>query len=210
MTVIASLSISLDGYYTGPDPSPQNMLGVGGQALHGWFAHDIADRNQLTADEVLLPEFERLGAMVMGNDSFEHAQAAWGPHPPFEVPIFVLTHRAREDDVREETTFHFVSDGFDTALKLAEDAAGEKDVGLHGGGSIQQGLRSGALDELQVHITPVLLGGGRRLFEDFDGGPIVLGQPRVAEGVDVTHLKYRIQHGTRLDRDEVVRLDRRR
>jgi dihydrofolate reductase len=186
------------------------MLGVGGQALHGWFAHDIADRNQLTANEVLLPELERLGAMVMGNDSFEHAQAAWGPHPPFEVPIFVLTHRARADDVREGTTFHFVTDGFETALKLAEDAAGEKDVGLHGGGSVQQGLRSGALDELQVHIIPVLLGGGRRLFENFDGGPIILGQPRVAEGVDVTHLKYRIQARTLLDRDEVMRLDRRR
>lgn len=193
MTVTASLSISLDGYYSGPDPSPQNMLGIRGEALHSWFAHDVADRNQLTADDILRPEFERLGAMIMGRESYENAQAAWGPHPPFEVPLFVLTHRDRVDDVREGSTFHFVTDGFEAALKRAQTAVGEKDVALHGGGAIQQGLRSRMLEELQVHIVPILLGQGRRLFEYIGEMPIDLEIARVAEGPGVTHVKYRVQ-----------------
>lgn len=192
MTVIASLSVSLDGYYTAADPSPQNPLGVGGEPLHSWFAHDVADRAQLTADDILRPEFERTGAMVMGRDSYEHAQALWGPHPPFEMPIFVLTHHEREDDVREGSTFHFV-DGFADALQRAEAAAGGKDVGLHGGGAIRQGVRSGLLDELQLHLVPVLLGRGRRLFEDLGEEPIGLDTIRIAEGVEVTHVKYRLR-----------------
>lgn len=86
MAVIASLSVSLDGFYTGPNPNPEKPMGEGGAALHGWFAHDVADRNQLTADDILRPEFERTGALVMGKDSYEHAQAAWGPTTSARVP----------------------------------------------------------------------------------------------------------------------------
>lgn len=191
MAVIASLSVSLDGFYTGPDPSPQNPMGADGSDLHGWFAHDVADRAQLTADEILRPEFERTGALVMGRESYEHAQAAWGPHPPFEMPIFVLTHRPREDDVREGSTFHFHTDGFESAVQRAHQAAEGKAVGLHGGGAIQQGLRTGLLDELQLHLVPLLLGRGRRLFDDVGEAPLGLEIVRVAEGPGVTHLKYR-------------------
>lgn len=166
MTVTASLSVSLDGFYTGPNPSPENPMGDGGAVLHNWFAHDVADRNQLTADDILRPEFERTGALVMGKDSYEHAQAAWGPHPPFEVPIFVLTNHPRPDDVREASTFHFTTAGFEMTLKKATEAAAGRDVGLHGGGAIQQGIRAGLLEELQLHLVPVTLGQGRRLFEN--------------------------------------------
>lgn len=189
MAVIASLSVSLDGFYTGPGPSPDNPLGDGGAPLHGWFAHDVADRNQLTADDVLGPEFERTGALVMGNDSYEHAQASWGPHPPFEMPLFVLTHHSRPDDVREGSTFRFVTDGFEAAVQQATVAADGKAVGLHGGGAIQQGIRTGLLDELQLHLVPLLLGKGRRLFEDV---PCEFTIERVAEGPGVTHLSYRV------------------
>lgn len=189
MAVIASLSVSLDGFYTGPHPSPENPMGEGGAVLHGWFAHDVADRNQLTADDVLRPEFERTGALVMGKDSYEHAQAAWGSHPPFEMPLFVLTHHRRPEDIREGSTFHFVTGGFESAVKQATAAADGKDVGLHGGGAIRQGIRAGLLDELQLHLVPVLLGQGRRLFEDV---ACEFGIERIAEGPGVTHLKYRV------------------
>ena len=190
MSVYASLCVSLDGCYTAPSPGPSHMLGVGGEVLHSWFAHDVADRAQLSGDDVVREEMNRLGSMVMGLDSYEHAQAAWGPHPPFEVPIFVLTHRERPDDVREGTTFHFVTGGFENAVQRAKDAAATgQDVGLHGGGAIQQGLRSGLLEELQLHVVPVVLGRGRRLFAEVDS-QIPLEPVRVAEGAGVTHLKY--------------------
>lgn len=125
----------------------------------------------------------------MGKDSYEHAQVAWGPHPPFEMPIFVLTHHPRADDIREGSTFHFITDGFDTAVQQATAAADGKDIGLHGGGTIRQGIRAGLLDELQLHLVPLLLGQGRRLFEDVR---CEFGIDRIAEGPGVTHLKYRV------------------
>ena len=195
MAVFASLSISLDGYYTGPSPGPLYPLGRGGELLHNWFAHDVADRDQLSADDILAAEFDRLGALVMGRDSYDHAQASWGDEPPFEVPIFVVTHRARSDDVREGTTFHFVTDGFENAVGRAGEAAGDRDVGLHGGGSIQQGLRCGLLRELQLHTVPTLLGDGRRLFENLGYETIQFTQDRVAEGNGVTHVRYQVRYG---------------
>lgn len=192
MTTIANLSVSLDGFYTGADPGPKNPLGDDGAVLHGWFGHDVADRAQLTADDILRPEFERTGALVMGRDSYEHGQALWGARPPFEVPLFVVTHRPRGDDVREGSTFHFV-ESFEEAWALARYAADDKAVGLHGGGAIRQGLRGGHLDELQLHLVPVLLGRGRRLFDDVIESPVGLEILRVAEGPGVTHVKYRVR-----------------
>lgn len=191
--IAANLSVSLDGYFAGPDASPQQMLGVGGDVLQAWFAHDVADRDQLNAADVLRPELERAGAMVMGRASYEVAESAWGPHPPFENPIFVLTHRSREDDVREGSTFTFVSDGFNAAVERARAGAGEKDVMLHGGTAIQQGLRAGVLDELQLHVVPILLTRGRRLLENIGDEPIHLEPIRTLEGIGVTHLKYRVK-----------------
>lgn len=164
-------------------------MGLGGDRLHEWFTHDVADRAQLTANEILAPEFERTGAMIMGRDSYDHAEALWGEHPPFEMPIFVMTGRLREDDVREGTTFSFV-DSMDAALEQALPAASGKAVGLHGGGAIRQGLRSGALRELQLHLVPVILGRGRRLLSGLGEEPIAMEVIRVAQGPAVTHLKY--------------------
>lgn len=194
MTTIANLSVSLDGFYTGADPSAHNPLGEDGAVLHRWFGRDVGDRAQLTADDILRPEFERMGALVMGRDSYEHAQASWGPRPPFEVPLFVVTHRPRADDVREGSTFHFV-ESFEEAWALARYEADDRAVGLHGGGAIRQGLRGGHLDELQLHLVPVLLGRGRRLFDDVVEAPVGLEILRVAEGPGVTHVKYRVRPG---------------
>lgn len=193
MTVYASISISLDGYYVGPNPSPQQPMGATGAVLHGWFRHDVADRHQLTADDILHEDFTRLGAMIMGRDSYDHAQAAWGPKPPFEAPIFVLTHRPRPDEVRDGTTFHFVTGGFAAAIDRALAAVTDRDVALHGGGAIRQALSHGVLDEFQVHVVPVLLGRGRQLFDELGVDGMQLEQRRVLEGPGVTHIRYAVR-----------------
>lgn len=115
-----------------------------------------------------------------------------GRGPPFEVPIFVLTHRARSDDMRDGSIFHFVTEGFNAALERAYAAVSGTDVAFHGGGAIKQALNHRALDELQVHLVPVLLSQGRRLFEDVQNNTIALEQTRVVERHNVTHLKYRV------------------
>lgn len=196
VAVIASISISLDGYYVGADPSPSKPLGVSGAPLHGWFAHDIADKNQLSAHDILATQLERLGALVMGLDSYEHAQQAWGRQPPFEVPVFVLSHKQRQPDVRDGTAFRFITTGFEDALDQAKSAAGAKDIGCHGGGAIQQAINYRALDELQLHVVPILLKGGRRLFDNLNDDLVEWEQLDVIEGNGVTHLNYRIRQAT--------------
>ena len=118
----------------------------------------------------------------------------WGDEPPFHMPVFVLTHEAREPEAKEGgTTFTFVNDGIESALEQARAAAGDKNVSVGGGANtIQQFLRVGLLDELQIHITPLLLGGGVRLFDDLGPEHIELETTRVIESPAVTHLRYRV------------------
>jgi dihydrofolate reductase len=190
--VTSSISVSLDGYFTGPDPSPEQMLGTGGDVLHDWLGQQTADRDQLMGVDMVREVFDDMGAMITGRDSYEVAQRAWGPEPPFRVPVFVLTHRQRPDDVRTGTTFAFVTDGFEAAVARARAAAGGKDIALHGGTAIQQALKAGVLDELQIHLVPVLLGGGRRLLDDIGAAGLRLEHLRTVDGPGVTHLKYRV------------------
>lgn len=136
--IAANLSVSVDGYFAGPGAGPQQTWARAGRCFTDG-SPTTSPTGTSSAEDVLRPELERAGALVMGRDSYETAEAAWGPHPPFENPIFVLTHRPREDDVREGSTFTFVTDGFDTAIERARAAAGEKNFMLHGGTSIQQG-----------------------------------------------------------------------
>jgi dihydrofolate reductase len=189
--VFANLSVSLDGYFTGPNPGPSQGLGEGGEILHAWLEEGTGSREELTANDVVRDMFESGGAMICGRDGYEAAEKAWGPEPPFRVPVFVLTHRTRPDDVRRGTTFHFVDEGFAAALRLAREAAGAKDVSLHGGSIIRQALAAGALDELQLQMVPVLLGAGNRLFES-GGTAAKLELLRVIEAPGATHLKYRV------------------
>jgi dihydrofolate reductase len=192
--VIASISVSLDGYFTGPNPGPTQGLGEGGRVLHGWIEGGTSSREELASNELIAEAFERAGAMIAGRDGYDHAEAAWGPRPPFQVPVFVLTHRPRPDDVREGTTFHFVDAGFEAALARAREAAGEKSVALHGGSAIRQALAAGALDELNLQLVPVLLGGGRRLFEGGDRAVRAsLELTRTIEAPGALHLRYRLR-----------------
>jgi len=114
---IASISVSLDGYFTGPNPGPGQGLGEGGAVLHQWIREGTASREQLAGNEFIRELLERGGAIVSGRDSYDTAEKAWGPEPPFRVPIFVVTHNPLPDDIRVGTTFHFV-DGFEQALDL--------------------------------------------------------------------------------------------
>jgi dihydrofolate reductase len=211
-----AISVSLDGFVAGPNPTLDEPLGEGGEQLHEWGVvaaswretHGLQGGERNVDDEVLREHFETLGATIMGRRMFSggegpweddpNSDAWWGDEPPFHHPVFVLTHHEREPVEKEGgTTFTFVTDGIESALEQAREAAGGKDVAIGGGAEVaQQYLKAGLLDELQLHVVPVLLGGGVRLFEDVAGAP---GKPERAGVVEsptgVTHLKYRVVYG---------------
>jgi dihydrofolate reductase len=143
---------------------------------------------------VLAEAFETIGATLMGRRMFDHGEGPWGDDPPFHVPVFVLTHERREPIAKDGgTSFTFVTEGLQSALEQARAAAGTRDVSVAGGANVvQQCLEAGVLDELQVHIAPVLLGAGRRLFDRLRPGHIELETMRVIESPAVTHLKFRV------------------
>jgi dihydrofolate reductase len=202
--VAADISVSLDGFVTGPNDSVESGLGEGGERLHEWM-YELAswrerhgrEGGETGPDSDILDEaFRNTGAFVMGRRMFDHAEGPWGDDPPFHAPVFVLTHRDREPLVKEGgTTFTFVTDGVESAVEQARAAAGEKDVSVAGGASaIQQCLGADLLDELQVHLVPVLLGEGVRLFDQLDD--IELEVTRVIESPGVTHLRFNVRRPT--------------
>jgi dihydrofolate reductase len=207
------ISTSLDGFVAGPNPSLEHPLGEGGEQLHQWaFAlKSFRERHGLsggetTSDSAMLEESLRnTGATVMGRRMFSGGEGAWendpnadgwwGDDPPFGHPVFILTHHSREPVTKQGgTTFTFVTDGIESALEQARAAAGGKDVAVGGGADVaQQYLRAGLLDELQISIAPVFLGGGTRLFDDLPPGKIGLERARVvASPGGTTHLRYRV------------------
>jgi dihydrofolate reductase len=206
------ISMSLDGFVAGPNPTLERPLGDGGDGLHEWaFAleswrkpHGLPGGETNASTKVIEETLEATGAVVMGRRMFSggegpweddpNAEGWWGDEPPFHVPVFVLTGHAREAlTMQGGTTFTFVTEGIEAALEEARAAAEDKDVFVGGGASVvQQYLAAGLLEELQINLAPVLLGGGTRLF----GGPGAV-QPaleivRVVETPAVTHLKYRV------------------
>ena len=205
------ISMSLDGFVAGPNPSLDEPLGVGGERLHEWVLDLAAWREThgksggvVNVDsEVVEESIGSTGAVIMGRNMFgggdgpwgeDPWQGWWGDDPPFHVPVFVLTHHAREPLAKQGgTTFTFVTEGIESALEQAKAAAGDKDVLLAGGASVaQQYLGAGLLDEVQIHLAPVLLGGGVRLLENLDAGKVGLELTRVIESPAVTHLRYRV------------------
>jgi dihydrofolate reductase len=197
-TVHASLGMSLDGFVAGPN----NPLGDGGMRIHRWV-YDLEgwrERQSLQGgktnpdDEVSRETYDRTGAFVMGRRMFDEGEVGWPDPPPFRAPVFVLTKRAREPWVRQGgTTFTFVTDGVESALEQARAAAGEKDVLVSGGANtLGQFVEAGLLDELQIHLAPVLLGEGVRLFEGIDPENVELERTRVIDSPRVTHLRYRV------------------
>ena len=206
------ITMSLDGFIAGPNATLEAPLGEGGERLHEWLYGLAAFKERhgeeggvANADSDVLEEaMSASGAIVMGRRMFSggsgpwsqdpNADGWWGENPPVRVPVFVLTHHAREPLEREGGTgFTFVTDGIEAALEQARSAAGDKDVAVAGGADVvQQYLKAGLLDEFQIHVAPLLLGGGVRLFGDLGGDPIKLERGRMIESPTVTHLKYRV------------------
>jgi dihydrofolate reductase len=199
--VLVDITTSLDGFVAGRDDGPELPLGEGGERLHEWVfglaswrePHGLEGGETNRDSEILEEAMGNLGAVVVGRRMFDNA-GGWGDNPPFHVPVFVLTHEAREQEAKEGgTTFTFVTEGVETAIHQAQTAAGDKDVSIGGGANtIQQFLRAGLVDELQVHLAPLLLGGGVRLFDDLGTDEVKLQSTRVVESPAVTHLKFRV------------------
>ena len=206
--VSCQISISLDGFAAGPNQSLENPLGEGGLRLHEWvFATASWQQQQGQSggehsvdSEVVGGLFENVGAYIMGRKMFGGGDGSWdtswkgwwGDDPPYHVPVFVLTHHARDPlPMQGGTTFHFVTAGITSALEQARAAAGGRDIMIAGGAhTIQQFIAAGMLDELYLHLVPVVLGAGERLLENV-GDPTL--QPvTVIASPAVTHLKYRI------------------
>jgi dihydrofolate reductase len=212
--VVAEVSISLDGYVAGPSPSLEEPLGKGGEQLHEWLVRlktfrelhgmDAGDGDVDDDDELAAESVRAQGAVVMGRRMFSggegpwdadpNASGWWGDEPPFHKPVFVVTHHEREPLVLGETTFTFVTDGVGSAVEQARGSApAELDVLVAGGADIiDQALAAGLVDELQLHVAPVLLGGGTRLFEGLGAERPRLELAAVRESPYVSHLRYRI------------------
>jgi dihydrofolate reductase len=184
------ISMSLDGFITGPDEGVGKPLGDDAGRLHEWM---FAARTGADA-EVLDEVYARTGAILMGRRMFDVGVEPWGDPPPFERPVFVLTHEGRDPmPMQGGTTYHFVTDGIGAALHRAEAAAGKKDLGIWGGANvIGQYLRAGLLDEIQIHLIPVLLGKGVRLFDDLGPERIELQRTRTIETPSATHLRFTV------------------
>ena len=208
-SVTCQISISLDGFVAGPKQSLENPIGEGGMRLHEWVFQTASWREShgqtggvRTADsDVIADLFQNVGAYIMGRKMFgggdgpwdETWTGWWGANPPYHAPVFVLTHHPREPLAMEGgTTFWFLTDGIESALEQARAAAGELDVAIAGGASaVQQYLATGMLDELYLHIVPVVLGAGERLFDGV-GNPS-LEPVKVVASPAVTHIKYRVR-----------------
>jgi dihydrofolate reductase len=204
--------MTLDGYVAGPNQSAENPLGEGADRLHDWLLKlktfrtihgDTTGGETGTNDDVLREAFENVGATIMGRNMFGGGPGPWkkpfwkgwwGDSPPFHHPVFVLTHHAREPlPMQGGTTFSFVTDSIESALNHARRAANGKDVALGGGANVaQQYLTAGLIDEVEIHLVPLFLGSGARLFYNVDCRRVKLEPIRTIAGPGVTHLKYRV------------------
>jgi dihydrofolate reductase len=206
--VTCQISISLDGFVAGPNQSIDHPIGEGGMRLHDWLFATASWRRQQGEErgaddadsEVADQVMQGVGAYIMGRKMFgggsgpwdQEWKGWWGDEPPYHAPVFVLTHHPRHPlSMLGGTTFTFVTDGIASALEQAQAAAGDRQVAIAGGAStIRQYLAASSLDELYLHIVPILLGAGERLLEDV-GDPI-LEPVKVVASPGVTHIKYRI------------------
>lgn len=211
-SVTAQMSLSLDGFYAGPNhiamdgwmDSPEaegffriTRWAIGAMAWRERLGFEGGERN--TNSQIIEETFESVGSYVMGRRMFDGGEVPWGDDPPFHAPVFVVTHRAREPLVRQGgTSFTFVTDGMESAIEQARAGAHGKDVAIAGGGGLlRQVIKAGLLDQLELHISPVILGDGMRLFDPADldladGEAIELTTTRVVETPAVTHIRYEI------------------
>ena len=202
-------AVSLDGYGAGPEQSLEEPLGKNGEQLHDWFTatktfrSTYGDTGGTTGihDDFARRAMENLGAWILGRNMFgpvrgewpdESWRGWWGQNPPYHVPVFVLTHHPRKSlEMEGGTTFHFVTDGPAAALSRARELAGDRDISIAGGAStVNQFLAAGLLDELRLHISPLTLGAGERLFDGVP--PQRFEQVSARQTSMVTHVTYRV------------------
>jgi dihydrofolate reductase len=203
-----NMMMSLDGFAAGPEQSEENPFGIGGKQLSEWLFPLRVFREmggEVNASTPIVAGWsENIGATVMGRNMFgggpgpwgaDPWKGFWGEDPPYHHPVFVLTHHAREPlEMQGGTTFHFVTDGIESALEQAKQAAAGKDVSLGGGaGAVQQYLAAGLLDEMLISLVPVFLGGGARLFDRLGDAPPKLEPVEVVGAPRVTHIRYRVE-----------------
>jgi dihydrofolate reductase len=211
--VKAQISVSLDGFIAGPNQGEEHPLGEGGEELHEWVFKLAAWREphgreggegaENPSNAVIEAAQAGSGAVVMGRNMFgpvrgpwgeEDWRGWWGDDPPFHVPVFVLTHHQRESlEMEGGTSFHFVTEGIESAIAQAKDAAGDKDVSIGGGAAaIQQAIAAGLLDELLINQVPILLGSGTRLLDNLAAGAASFELADVVQGPEALHLSYRV------------------
>lgn len=196
-----NMTMSLDGYVAGPHAGPQNPLGDGGEQLFTWYSSgdteykmpggDWKFRVSAASAVQLDKAIEQAGVLITGRRTFDIAKA-WGGRHPVDVPIIVLTRRVPQEWVKPGSPFTFVTDGIESAIAKAQVIAGDKTVAIGSATTLQQTLNAGLLDELQIDLVPLILGGGVRLFDHLRITPKQLEQVRVIKGMGVTHLTYRV------------------
>ncbi len=200
-SVRTGLSVSLDGFISGPNDGPEAPMGVGGERLLAWYAagdteyrlpgSDMVFMVSAQTSEYLAQTRATTGALVFGRRTFDLTDG-WGGKHPLDVPVFVVGASVPEEWVYEGSPFTFVTDGLESAVEQAKAVAGAKDVGVGAASIVQQCIKAGLLDEIHLDLVPVLLGGGVSLFDHLGAGPIDLQCTRVIEGTGVTHLTYRV------------------
>ncbi len=200
--VAMDLSMSLDGFITGPNDGPEHGLGEGGERLFAWYgAGDTPFQFQETdppmmvsaaSAAIMREDLPTYGALVTGQRTFDITDG-WGGNPPLGLPTFVVTHGdIPQKWVKPGSPYIFVTDGLASAIEQAKAVAGEKNVSVSAASLVQQAISLGLLDEININLVPVLLGAGRRLFDNLDNAPVELEQVRVVETPHVTHLRYRL------------------
>jgi dihydrofolate reductase len=210
--VKAQISVSLDGYMAGPNQSEEHPLGEGGMDLHEWVfklsswqqehGREQGEGDENPSNAVIEAAKANIGAVVMGRNMFGPVRGEWGDsdwrgwwgeEPPFHCAVFVLTHHERESLEVGETTFYFVTEGIESAIAQAKEAAGDADVSVGGGAStLRQAIAAGLLDELLVNQAPVLLGGGESPLGGLPAGAARFEVTEVVKGPEATHLTYRL------------------
>lgn len=191
--VIVEFTISLDGFIAGPDDDIRPIFGwyYAGDTEYQVPGSDMVFKVAKASADLLRRDWDSVGAIVTGRRDFDVSQA-WGGKPPLAVPTFIITHQPPQEWIYEESPFTFVTEGVAAALDQAKAAAAGKDIALSGTQIVQQALRAGLVDEIKLHIAPVLLGAGIRLFDQLADGAIRLEIAEVIEGTGVTHLRYRV------------------
>jgi dihydrofolate reductase len=198
--VVFNMTMSLDGFVAGPNDSPENGLGDGGDALFNWYFSGDTEillsegtpplKVSAQSAKILKESVQRLGAGIWGRKTFDIAHA-WGGHPPGS-PAFIVTHNVPQEWVYEGSPFTFVTNGVESAVRQAKEAAGDKDVVICTASILQQCLNAGLIDEIYLDVAPLLLGKGVRLFDHLNIVPITLERIHAVEAPGVTHMAFRV------------------